>query len=92
MQFVDTDLLKQVKDLSGGEAIRLQLCLLFLGSYNILLLDEPTNFLDIKAIEALEHFVKAYQGTVVFVSHDEFFIRNTADIQYVMRNKNLELV
>ena len=92
MQFVDTDLLKQVKDLSGGEAIRLQLCLLFLGSYNILLLDEPTNFLDIKAIEALEQFVKAYQGTIVFVSHDEFFIRNTADIQYILSNKNLELI
>ena len=92
MQFVDTDLLKKVKKLSGGEAIRLQLCLLFLGSYNILLLDEPTNFLDIQAIEALEQFVRAYQGTVILVSHDEFFIRNTADIQYIIRNKNLELI
>lgn len=44
MQFVGTDIQKDMKSLSGGEAIRLQLCQLFLGNYNILLLDEPTNF------------------------------------------------
>ncbi len=52
MQFAGTDLQKKITTLSGGEAIRLQLCQLFLGNYNILLLDEPTNFLDIQALEA----------------------------------------
>ncbi|MEN1936316.1 Msr family ABC-F type ribosomal protection protein [Paenibacillus sp. 102] len=82
MQFVGTDIIKSVKSLSGGEAIRLQLCQLFLGEYNILLLDEPTNFLDIHAIEALERFMAAYEGTIVFVSHDQTFINHVAEMQY----------
>ncbi|WP_318614629.1 Msr family ABC-F type ribosomal protection protein [Sporosarcina sp. YIM B06819] len=82
MQFVGTDTQKSVKSLSGGEAIRLQLCQLFLGNYNILLLDEPTNFLDIHALEALEKFMAAYVGTIVFVSHDQTFINHVADLQY----------
>ncbi|MFD1849845.1 Msr family ABC-F type ribosomal protection protein [Oceanobacillus bengalensis] len=89
MQFVGTDLRKSVKSLSGGEAIRLQLCQLFLGEYNILLLDEPTNFLDIHAIEALERFIDAYEGTIVFVSHDQTFIKKVADIQYRISDKKL---
>ncbi|MBN3527052.1 Msr family ABC-F type ribosomal protection protein [Paenibacillus apiarius] len=82
MQFVGTDIRKSVKSLSGGEAIRLQLCQLFLGKYNILLLDEPTNFLDIHAIEALERFISAYEGTIIFVSHDKKFIKNVADLHF----------
>ncbi|SER03201.1 Msr family ABC-F type ribosomal protection protein [Piscibacillus halophilus] len=82
MMFVGTDLQKSVSSLSGGEATRLQLCKLFLGEYNILLLDEPTNFLDIKAIEALERFITSYKGTILFVSHDQTFIQNVADLQF----------
>lgn len=89
MQFVGTDLQKSVKSLSGGEAIRLRLCHLFLGEYNILLLDEPTNFLDIYTIEALEQFIVAYEGTVIFVSHDQAFIKKVADIKYMIREKKL---
>lgn len=89
MQFVGTDLQKSVKSLSGGEAIRLQLCLLFLGEYNILLLDEPTNFLDIYAIEALETFITGYEGTILFVSHDQQFIKNVADLQLNIHKKKL---
>ena len=89
MQFVGTDLQKSVKSLSGGEAIRLRLCHLFLGEYNILLLDEPTNFLDIHTIEALEQFIVAYEGTVIFVSHDQAFIKKVADIKYMIREKKL---
>jgi macrolide transport system ATP-binding/permease protein len=92
MQFTPTDLLKSVHMLSGGEVIRLQLCLLFLGEYNILLLDEPTNFLDIYAIDALERFMKAYKGTIVFVSHDKVFIQNVADIQYRIHEKDMKQV
>ncbi|WP_338787017.1 Msr family ABC-F type ribosomal protection protein [Metabacillus sp. FJAT-53654] len=89
MQFVGTDIQKSVNSLSGGEAIRLQLCRLFLGEYNILLLDEPTNFLDIQAIEALEKFISAYEGTIVFVSHDKEFIKNVADLEFKIYNKKL---
>lgn len=87
MHFTGTDIRKMVKSLSGGEAIRLQLCQLFLGKYNILLLDEPTNFLDVPTIEALEQFIAAYEGTIIFVSHDRAFINNTADIKFHIANK-----
>ncbi|MEK4013414.1 Msr family ABC-F type ribosomal protection protein [Peribacillus sp. FSL M8-0224] len=89
MQFTGTDILKSVQSLSGGEAIRLQLCQLFQGEYNILLLDEPTNFLDITAIEALERFMAGYEGTIIFVSHDQAFIKQIADIQYKIQAKKL---
>ncbi|EFI66850.1 ABC-F type ribosomal protection protein [Lysinibacillus sp. HST-98] len=89
MQFAGTDLQKKITTLSGGEAIRLQLCQLFLGNYNILLLDEPTNFLDIQALEALEQFIAAYEGTIIFVTHDKNFIDNVADIQFTVHNKKI---
>lgn len=89
MQFIGTDIQKDVKSLSGGEAIRLQLSQLFLGNYNILLLDEPTNFLDIHALEALEQFMAAYEGTIIFVTHDKKFIKNVADIQFAIENKKI---
>ncbi|MFJ7922385.1 Msr family ABC-F type ribosomal protection protein [Lysinibacillus fusiformis] len=89
MQFVGTDIQKDVNSLSGGEAVRLQLCYLFLGSYNILLLDEPTNFLDIQALEALEQFITAYEGTIIFVTHDKNFIDNVADIQFTIKNNKI---
>ncbi|HLU22792.1 MAG TPA: ABC-F type ribosomal protection protein [Bacillaceae bacterium] len=91
MQFIGTDIQKKVTTLSGGEAIRLQLCQLFLGEYNILLLDEPTNFLDIHATEALEKFIHGYKGTIIFVSHDQTFIQNTADLVYKIVDKKLVL-
>lgn len=92
MQFVGTDMQKNVKSLSGGEAIRLQLCQLFLGEYNILLLDEPNNFLDIHAIEALERFIIAYEGTIVFVSHDQVFTNHVADVQYHIHGRRVNQV
>lgn len=92
MQFTGTDIQKQVQSLSGGEAIRLHLCQLFLGEYNILLLDEPTNFLDIHALEALERFIAGYKGTVIFVSHDQTFIDHVADMQYMILSQKMNLV
>lgn len=89
MQFVGTDIQKSVRSLSGGEAIRLQLCQLFLGEYNILLLDEPNNFLDLHAIQALETFISAYKGTIIFVTHDQAFIKNVADIQFNISEKKI---
>ncbi|MCG7376515.1 ABC-F type ribosomal protection protein [Paenibacillus sp. ACRSA] len=91
MQFTGTDLNKAVRSLSGGEAIRLQLCRLFLGQYNILLLDEPTNFLDTQALEALEQFVAGYEGTILYVSHDQTFIRNTADMTLHIEHRKITI-
>lgn len=82
MQFTGTDLEKKVSTLSGGEAVRLQLCYLFLGKFNIFLLDEPTNFLDIHALEALEHFMLAYEGTIIFVTHDQTFMERMAEVKF----------
>ncbi|MBG9733449.1 Msr family ABC-F type ribosomal protection protein [Paenibacillus alvei] len=92
MQFIGTDIQKSVRSLSGGEAIRLQLCQLFLGDYNILLLDEPSNFLDINAIEALEHFITAYEGTIIFVTHDKKFVEHAAEVHFHLSDHKLYLM
>jgi len=91
MDFKDTDLKKNIRYLSGGEAIRLVLCQLFLGRYNILILDEPTNFLDVFSIEALEEFLHGYEGTVLLVSHDRTFIEKVADVVYVLEDHKVKL-
>ncbi|WP_019156246.1 Msr family ABC-F type ribosomal protection protein [Robertmurraya massiliosenegalensis] len=92
MNFSGNDLKKNVRDLSGGEAIRLILCQLFLGQYNIIMLDEPTNFLDLFCIEALERFIKGYDGTILLVSHDRTFVERVADHEYIMENRKIVLV
>lgn len=91
MSFTGNDLEKDVCSLSGGEAIRLVLCQLFLGRYNVLILDEPTNFLDVYCIEALERFIKAYEGTVLLVSHDKVFVERVADCVYAIEEQQLVL-
>lgn len=91
MSIAGNDLIKNVRNLSGGEAIRLVLCQLFLGRYNILILDEPTNFLDVICIEALERFLKAYEGTILLVSHDRTFVDRVADCVYVIEDQKLVL-
>ncbi|GGN60976.1 Msr family ABC-F type ribosomal protection protein [Oceanobacillus indicireducens] len=91
MSFTGNDLKKNIRELSGGEATRLVLCQLFLGRYNLLILDEPTNFLDVFCIEALERFLKGYEGTVLLVSHDRTFIEHVADCEYRLENKKLSL-
>jgi macrolide transport system ATP-binding/permease protein len=89
MNFTGNDLNKNVHHLSGGEAIRLVLCQQFLGRYNVLILDEPTNFLDVFCIEALERFIKAYEGTVILVSHDRMFFERVADCVYAIEQQQL---
>ncbi|OZB95323.1 Msr family ABC-F type ribosomal protection protein [Paenibacillus sp. XY044] len=92
MGFTGNDLRKNIRHVSGGEAIRLVLCRLFLGRYNVLVLDEPTNFLDVFCIEALERFLKGYEGTVILVSHDRVFIERVADHVYSIENQQLRLI
>lgn len=92
MNFTGNDIKKNIRDFSGGEAIRLVLCDLFAGRYNILILDEPTNFLDVFCIEALEDFIKAYEGTILLVSHDRKFVEAVADCQYAIEDRKLKLI
>src|SRR6185369_14572365 len=67
-----------IKNLSGGERRRVALCRLLLQQPDILLLDEPTNHLDAESIDWLEQFLKQYQGTVIAVTHDRYFLDNVA--------------
>ncbi len=70
---------RPIATFSGGERTRLQLLLLMLSGANLLVLDEPTNHLDIESVEALESALEAFAGTVVFISHDRYFLDRMAD-------------
>jgi ATPase subunit of ABC transporter with duplicated ATPase domains len=72
--FFGEDAFKQVEDLSGGEKSRLRLCMLMKGEINLLILDEPTNHLDLTSREWIENAVADYDETLLFISHDRYFI------------------
>ncbi len=76
--FTGDDVFKRISDLSGGERGRVSLAKLMLSEANFLILDEPTNHLDITSKEILEHALQSYTGTVFYVSHDRYFINQTA--------------
>lgn len=76
--FTEDDVFKKIKDLSGGERGRVSLAKLMLSEANFLILDEPTNHLDITSKEILENALRHYTGTVLYVSHDRYFINKTA--------------
>lgn len=80
--FVQEDVKKIINDLSGGEKARLQLALLMLERNNVLILDEPTNHLDIDSKEMLEQALDNFKGTILFVSHDRYFINQLANKVY----------
>jgi ATPase subunit of ABC transporter with duplicated ATPase domains len=77
--FSGDDVKKSLGSLSGGEAARLVFCKLSVTKPNILILDEPTNHLDLEAIEALVEGLREYDGTLIFVSHDRWFVSQLAD-------------
>ena len=77
--FSGEDVFKCVDDLSGGERVRLALCKIFKKRPNVLVLDEPTNHMDIVGKETLENMLSEYVGTVIFVSHDRYFVNKVAD-------------
>lgn len=85
-KFMATDVYKIVANLSGGEKSRLKLCLLMQKNINFLLLDEPTNHLDIASREWIENALSEFEGTILFVSHDRYFLRKFADKIWSMEN------
>ncbi|MBR6533220.1 MAG: ABC-F family ATP-binding cassette domain-containing protein [Clostridia bacterium] len=78
--FSGEEVFKTVDMLSGGERVRLALCKIFQKRPNVLLLDEPTNHLDIVGKETLEEILKEFSGTVIFVSHDRYFIKEISTV------------
>ena len=74
--------------LSGGEKVRLSLAELFINKHNFLILDEPTNDLDFDTLDLLKVVIKNYDGTVLIISHDRFFLDNTVEKLLVFENNN----
>ena len=87
--FTADEVFKEVNVLSGGEKVRLSLAKLMLKKANFLILDEPTNHLDIVSKEALENALNEYDGTILFVSHDRYFIKKIATSCLVIDSDNV---
>jgi len=85
-KFRGEDVFKPVSALSGGEQSRLRLCMLMDAKINLLILDEPTNHLDIQSREWIEEAVEEYEGNLLFVSHDRYFIDRFADRIWMLEN------
>ena len=88
--FYGDDVFKKISILSGGKKVRLQLCKILKKGPNLLILDEPTNHMDIIGKESLELLLKEYQGTVLFVSHDRFFVNKIADSLLIFKKGNVK--
>lgn len=84
--FSGEDVFKTIDMLSGGERVRLALCKLFKTRPNVLILDEPTNHMDIISKETLEDMLAEYTGTLIFVSHDRYFVKKLAEKLIVFEN------
>ena len=89
--FKGDDVLKKLKVLSGGERVRLQLCKILYTKPNVLILDEPTNHLDMVGREYLETILNEYTGTVLFVSHDRYFVSKVATSILVLSKDDYKL-
>ena len=87
--FTGDDVFKEISALSGGERGRVSLAKLMLSEANFLILDEPTNHLDIPSKEILEEALNSYTGTVLYVSHDRYFINQTATRIMDLTNQSL---
>lgn len=88
--FTGEKVYKKVKDLSGGEKVRLSLCKILKKFPNLLILDEPTNHLDLLSKEKLEDIFKSYKGTILFVSHDRYFINKLADSLLIFEDNGIK--
>ena len=88
--FYGEDVFKKINMLSGGEKVRLALCKILKTGPNLLILDEPTNHMDIIGKESLENMLSEYKGTLIFVSHDRFFVKKLANKILAFENKNVK--
>ncbi|MFD1739618.1 ribosomal protection-like ABC-F family protein [Bacillus salitolerans] len=88
--FYKGSVFKKIKNLSGGEKIRLKLAMLLYQDINLLILDEPTNHLDIDSIETLEAALEDFQGTIFFISHDRYFINKIGERIIAVENQMLK--
>ena len=86
--FTGDDVFKTVDNLSGGEKVRLALCKILRSKPNFLILDEPTNHMDMIGKETLENMLLEFEGTILFVSHDRYFVKKLADSLLVFEDKN----
>lgn len=91
MLFLRDDVFKKIKSLSGGEKSRLKLCSIIFEKVNLLILDEPTNHLDIDSREVLEKLLSSYNGTIIFVSHDRYFVKKVATKMMIFKDANAKL-
>lgn len=91
-QFSGEEVFKTVSSLSGGEKVRLTLCKILHKRPNVLILDEPTNHMDMIGKETLENILCHYEGTIIFVSHDRYFIKKIADRLLVFDESGVEFV
>ncbi len=89
--FAGDDVFKQISTLSGGEKGRVALAKIMLGDANFLILDEPTNHLDINSQGILEEVLRNYEGTILYISHDRYFINNTATKVIELSKNNASL-
>ena len=87
--FAGDNIYKKIKSLSGGEKVRLKLFCLIQNKYNFLILDEPTNHIDIDTREILEEALIEFTGTILFISHDRYFINKVSNTIIELKNKTL---
>lgn len=87
--FYGEDVFNKVESLSGGEKMRLRWAQIVNQDFNVLILDEPTNHLDIDSKETIEEALLEYEGTVIAVSHDRYFLNKLFDITYLLQDKQL---
>lgn len=91
MLFEGRDVFKRIKDLSLGERVRVVFAVLLLGKFNLLLLDEPLNHLDLESREIIEKALKNYNGALLVVSHNRYFIKELASEIWNFKNNDLEV-
>lgn len=90
--FSQDDVFKNLRDLSGGERVRLELCKILKKQPNLLILDEPTNHMDILGRESLENMLQQYKGTIIFVSHDRYFVNKIANHLIVFEKNDTKVL
>ena len=89
--FYSDNIFKKISKLSGGEKLRLKLFCLMQKDTNFLILDEPTNHLDISTKEVLEEALSEYKGTILFISHDRYFINKIASKIFMIEDRTIKV-